>query len=240
MPCSRMSRFVLAMLGCVLLAACETQHFLADPKLDLSRTNPAILVFPIDAMLAEVTAGGSFEVNALWTQQAEGFADEALRKHLVGLGGKYVDIKSVPFDEASLAKVSHLVLMHSTVSAAISRHKYEWSEALPTHDGRFDWWLGNSGQAIIERTGARYGLFLSVRDSYAGPGRVMLIVSASLLLGVYVPGGKQEGQASLVDLSDGRVVWFNRLSREAGDLRTSAGAEETVKALLTGFPARKP
>lgn len=240
MPCPGMPRLIVATLGCFLLAACETRHFLADPNLDLSRSRPDILVFPVNMTLSEVTTGGTEEVNALWTQQAETHATEALRKHLAGFGGKFVEIELERFDEASLAQVSHLVMMHSAVSAAIGLHKYEMSETLPTHEGRFDWRLGTSGRAIVERTGARYGLFVSVTDSYAGPGRVMVMVTASLLLGVYLPGGKQSGQASLVDLADGRVVWFNRLFRESGDLRTPAGAEETVNALLTGFPVRKP
>ena len=46
-----------------------------------------------------------------------------------------------------------------------------------------------------------------------------------------MPGGQQVGFASLVDLNSGQVVWFNRLARETGDLRTADEAAETDKAL---------
>jgi hypothetical protein len=48
-----------------------------------------------------------------------------------------------------------------------------------------------------------------------------------------VPGGSQVGFASVVDLKTGDIVWFNRLIRPQGDLRTPAAAAETVKALVS-------
>jgi hypothetical protein len=53
------------------------------------------------------------------------------------------------------------------------------------------------------------------------------------LLGVGVPGGSQVGFASVVDLKTGDIVWFNRLIRPQGDLRTPEAAAETVKALVS-------
>ena len=42
--------------------------------------------------------------------------------------------------------------------------------------------------------------------------------------------------ASLVNLKDGQVVWFNAMNRPNGDLREAHAAEETVQALLRNFP----
>jgi hypothetical protein len=44
------------------------------------------------------------------------------------------------------------------------------------------------------------------------------------------------GFASLVDLETGNVVWFNRLARAAGDLRTEPAARETIQTLIAGLP----
>lgn len=41
---------------------------------------------------------------------------------------------------------------------------------------------------------------------------------------------------SLVDLDSGRVLWFNRVRRVSGDLRDQEAAQETLDALLAGFP----
>jgi hypothetical protein len=57
------------------------------------------------------------------------------------------------------------------------------------------------------------------------------------LLGIGVGGGAQIGYASLVDLNNGRVLWFNRLLRATGDLREPDKAAETLNALLDQFPA---
>jgi hypothetical protein len=62
---------------------------------------------------------------------------------------------------------------------------------------------------------------------------------AMALLGVGLAGGSQQGYASLVDLRDGRLVWFNALRRATGDLREPGSAEETLDALLQAFPSAR-
>ena len=43
-------------------------------------------------------------------------------------------------------------------------------------------------------------------------------------------------RASLVDLRDGKVVWFNLLVAQRGDLREADAANEAIASLLTGLP----
>jgi hypothetical protein len=102
---------------------------------------------------------------------------------------------------------------------------------LPSKDGKFDWSLGPAVESIARSHEADYALFLFVRDSYATGGRVALIVIGAAL-GAFVPGGAQVGFASVVDLRTGDIVWFSRLERPHGDLRTPDAAAETVKALV--------
>jgi hypothetical protein len=59
------------------------------------------------------------------------------------------------------------------------------------------------------------------------------VIVVGALLGVGVPGGAQVGFASVVDLRTGDIVWFHRLVRPHGDLRTPDAAGETVKALVS-------
>ena len=61
----------------------------------------------------------------------------------------------------------------------------------------------------------------------------MAFIVAAVLLGAGVPGGSQVGFASVVDLKTGDIVWFNRLARPSGDLRTPEAAEETVRTLVS-------
>jgi hypothetical protein len=85
------------------------------------------------------------------------------------------------------------------------------------------------------KTSADYALFFWIRDSYASAERKAAMI-AMALLGVGLTGGAQVGYASLVDLRDGRIVWFNALSRLSGDLREPGSAAETLDALLLAFP----
>jgi hypothetical protein len=88
---------------------------------------------------------------------------------------------------------------------------------------------------VKKATGARYALFSWLRDSYASAERKAAMIGLALL-GIGISGGQQVGYASLVDLETGRVVWFNRLARQSGDLREAESAAETVDALLSEFP----
>ena len=110
---------------------------------------------------------------------------------------------------------------------------------MPTKGETLDWTLGPLARQMREKTGARFALFFYISDSYAGPGRVALIMTMGLLFGVPVEGGTQAGFASLVDLETGDVVWFNRLERKTGDLRTPEAAAGTIDVLLQEFPREK-
>ena len=44
------------------------------------------------------------------------------------------------------------------------------------------------------------------------------------------------GFASLVDLRDGDIMWFNFLASASGDLRRKAPARKAIRKLLDGIP----
>ena len=64
----------------------------------------------------------------------------------------------------------------------------------------------------------------------------MFQVLSALLLGYIPAGGVQAGYASLLDLNKGKIVWYNHLYREVGDLRNEEGANESVGLFLKSFP----
>jgi hypothetical protein len=80
-----------------------------------------------------------------------------------------------------------------------------------------------------------------VRDSYASGGRTALrvfgfIAGAAMGTGLDIGGGQQHGIATLVDLRTGKVVWFNQLARQSGDLRERDEARKSVDLLLEDLP----
>jgi hypothetical protein len=193
---------------------------------------PTVVVMPLDVELSELTAGGLQEPRADWTETALSNLRAALEDQARHYDVKLVDYQpqhGTPEDQATSLQ---LVKLHRAVGSAVLLHHYNRQYQLPSKGDKFDWSLGPSSAAIARSQGADYALFLYVRDSYTSGGRAAAIVFAALL-GVGIPGGAQVGFASLVDLRSGDIVWFNRLARASGDLRTPPAAEETVKVLVS-------
>lgn len=228
---SRAARMLAVAIAVALLAGCAAQVQRQAPELrrEAAKT-PRIVVMPLDVELAQLTAGGLEEPQAEWTEAALKHMRAALAEEAKSRNVVLVDFqpeRGTPEDrEAS----RDLVKLHRAVGTAVMLHQYA-GYTLPSKDGRFDWSLGPAVESIARSHDADYALFLFVRDSYATGGRVALMVIGAAL-GAIVPGGAQVGFASVVDLKSGDIVWFGRLVRPHGDLRTPDAAGETVKALV--------
>jgi len=192
----------------------------------------SILITPIDVELYSLSAGGVPEPRADWTAAAQ----TNMKKELGRLREKYRG-DTVDLDEQTADQMAELLALHAAVARSIQlHHSIGGGFALPTKEGKLDWTFGDAMKPLQASTGARYALFIWVRDSYASAERVAAMVLMAAL-GVGLAGGTQQGYASLVDLETGRVLWFNNLARATGDLREPAKAVETVDALLRGFPS---
>lgn len=191
-----------------------------------------VLLMPIDVELYSVSAGGVQEPRADWTAKALTHMTQAIQARRQAARVEVVELQADKADE--FAEVQGL---HAAVAQAISLHQFGdpmW--ALPTKAGRLDWSFGDAMRPLREASGARYALFVWVRDSYTSAERVAMQIAIAAVSGVILAGGVQVGYASLVDLETGQVVWFNRLARAQGDLREPQPARESVDALLQGFP----
>lgn len=190
-----------------------------------------LLVVPADLELFSISAGGVTEPRADWTATAQRHFREALHARRKHFGARFKELMAQDLDE--FAELTHL---HGAVAQAVSLHHViggAWR--LPTKPGGLEWSLGDAVAPLREKSGADYALFFWIRDSYASAERKAAMV-AMALFGVGLTGGFQVGYASLVDLRDGRLVWFNALNRSYGDLREASSAQETLDALLRAFP----
>jgi hypothetical protein len=191
-----------------------------------------VVLMPVDVELFSLSAGGVLEPKADWTAAAQRFMSEAVAQKKVSW-----KLDAVTLTEAQANDFAEQVGLHAAVAGAISLHHFGGNVwALPTKGGQLDWSFADAMKPLQDKTGARYGLFLWVRDSYASAERKAAMVMLALV-GVGITGGFQVGYASLVDLQTGQVLWFNRLIRAAGDLREAAPARESIDLLLAGFPA---
>lgn len=191
-----------------------------------------LVVVPSDMELFSISAGGVQEPKADWTEAAQRHFKAALANRRNLLGQHVTELQEKDVDD-----FADLNALHGAVAQAVFlHHMIGGGFKLPTKNDALDWSLGDAVKPLREKTGADYALFTWVRDSYASAERKAAMV-AMALLGVGIAGGAQVGYASLVDLRDGRVIWFNDLRRASGDLREAQAALETVDALLRGFPA---
>lgn len=226
-----------AALGLVLtLAACATNSH--TQITELSRTQdraPRVLIMPVDVELMELTTFGRMEPKADWTEAGTKHVAAAIAAHNAerNLHMSAFDIDKMP--DGVRDELNQLIKLHGAVGNSILLHQYMEPAKLPNKQGKFDWSLGPQVKRLKDAADADYALFVFMRDSYSSGGRVAIMMVGALM-GVAVQGGVQIGFASLVDLNDGNVVWFNRLMRPQGDLRSAEGAKESATVLLTGLP----
>jgi hypothetical protein len=188
-----------------------------------------VVIAPLDVELFSISAGGVAEPKADWTDAAQKHMKDAMHLKAKSLGMASRELSEDQADE--LAEVLHL---HAAVARSIAIHHAGFLK-LPTKEDRLEWSFGDTLRPLQQATGARYGVFTWVRDSYASAERKAMMVGMALL-GIGIAGGAQIGYATLVDLETGQVLWFNQLARASGDLREDKAAVESVNALMTGFP----
>ncbi len=225
---------ITVLIFSLALAGCEVASFYTKEKLERGNKTAHVLLMTPDVQLGEVTAAGLVEPNAEWTAMAEKHIVTALKEQLAKRKSRLVLYKSPKADTPKARIHNQLIKLHSAVGSSILMHKFA-TQTLPTKEDKFDWTLGPQARIVGHEYGADYALFVYLRDTYTSPGRVAVMVLAAVL-GVGVPGGAQIGFASLVDLKTGDVLWFSRLARASGDLRTPSAAAESVKTLLKDFP----
>jgi len=226
-------RAVVVVALCGFLSACATQAIKITENLEWDGSKHKVLLMPLDVKLSELTAGGVLEPKAEWTQQAEQHITAAVNEFFRTERSVNLETADNWVKETELP--IQLTKLHEVVGTSVLLHAYLPQLKLPNKGDKFDWTLGMDTQILKEHYGADYALFLFVRDSYASAGRAaVIVIGAFLAVGIH--GGQQVAFASLVDLNTGDIVWFNRLAREAGDLRTAKPANDTVKLILDNFP----
>ena len=228
---------VFLLIGVLLLACggCVTTSQRGDGCALPPPSTNVLLVEP-DIILFELTAGGLEEPRADWTEAAKANVRMKLDEILQRTGDRLIPHQPPEGTSDRLHTHEQILKFHEVVGQSVLIHKYIPVYNLPTKEGCFDWTLGECVNALKKDTGADYALFIYLRDSYASPGRVAVMVVAAAVLGVGIPGGMQLGFASLVDLQTGQIVWFNRLVSSVGDLRTPEAAEKAIQELLANIP----
>lgn len=228
------ARVVLCALALVSVGAQAQPSRNLAPGFSQRTAASRLVVVPADLELFSIGAGGVREPRADWTLAAQQHVKSGLAARKQQLGTDVIGLEDKDMDE--LAEINSL---HGAVAQSVFLHHMLGGVLkLPTKNDALNWSLGEAVKPLKDKTGADYALFIWIRDSYASAERKAAML-AMAVLGVGIAGGAQVGYASLVDLNDGRIVWFNDLRRASGDLREAEPAKETVEVLLKGFPVKR-
>lgn len=240
---SRWTCIALLIAALALVSGCASTQVrtATDPAgRPLALAGTVVLIEP-DIELSELGAGGMAEPRKEWTNTARLLYPQAARETLARQGIGMAPDFALPADAGPDNRLRQLTLLSQAVSMSILRYgRGTGPGTLRNKHGKFDWSLGPGAQELRKATGADYGLFTYIRDSYASGGRQAMRIASLLLLGGDIGGGMQVGVASLVDLRTGQVVWHNLLIDQTGDLRNLQGARETAEDLLKGVRGTQP
>jgi len=220
----------------LLLAGCTSTRQQSSAGFVPPAGTYKLIVMRPDIAVSLVTAGGQLEQREDWTLQARDNVLASLRSQQARRGGTTqiaLTRAEAGSDDATIIELNQL---HEVVGQSIMLHKFSPGSALPSKKGKFDWTLGALATQYGGQSGYDYALFLFARDSFSSSGRAALQAVGVLgcMVGFcYIPqGGIQQAFASLVDLKTGDVVWFNFLTSDLGDIRTTEGANTMVAQLL--------
>jgi hypothetical protein len=237
--------FVLALLGSACAAAATRPATAPGEDGQPLRIEGTVVLVEPDIELSLVTAGGLLEPREAWSRDARRFYAEAVRTHLAAANAPQAPDFDVPDDLDPDSRLGQVVRLNEAVALSISQFLAPGGALATKRDAasqpRLDWTLGEGVAELRAASDADYALFTYVRDSYASGGRTALrvfgfIAGAAMGTGLDIGGGQQHGIATLVDLRTGKVVWFNQLARQSGDLRERDEAKKSVDRLLDGLP----
>jgi hypothetical protein len=241
-----MRSLVIGVLAVTALAlsACTTTQQTATAEFRPPEGNYRLIVMRPHVRVTVLTAGGLREPREDWTEQARANVLAALQEQQAKRGGK-ATIAATPQDAGADPQiVNELDRLHEAVGLTIRMHKYTPGFELPTKKGIFDWTLGPRAVEYGRVSGYDYALFLHAEDSFSSGGRIALQAVSMLgcVVGVCIvpASGSQVAFVSLVDLKTGKVVWYNFLFSEDGDIRKPEGAKEMVELLLDDMKPGQP
>ena len=186
---------------------------------------------PIDIEICELSLAGLCEPKADWTQNSKENIILGFQEILKTRNASLVKFKKKINNDS----INQIIKLHTQTGHEIINNEYG-QFSMPTKE-EFNWSIGKKVNLLNFEDKSDYALFLFFRDQYSSQERVVYsILTAVLFPGVIPIGGRQVAFASLVDLKNGNIVWFNGYYRSFGDVRDLESAKKTLEKLFEQFP----
>ncbi len=208
--------------------------FNTEPKYTIrtfNKNDPKILLMPVDIEICELTIAGMCEPSASWTQNSKNNIVASFKEILAKRNAVLIEYKENNENDHLI----QLIKLHTQIGQEIINNEYGPFE-LPTKK-EFNWSMGRKVNSLKKKYKSDYAIFIYFRDQYSSTERVIYnIVTAVLFPGIIPMGGSQLAFASLVNLTNGEITWFNGYYRSFGDVRSLEKARGTVNKLFEEFP----
>ena len=208
--------------------------FNTEPKYTIrvfTQDSPKILLMPVDIEICELTLAGMCEPSASWTQNSR---ENIITSFEEILNKRNAILKKYNKNEQN-DEIIQVIKLHTQTGQEIINNEYGTFK-LPTKK-EFKWTLGKKVKLLKKKYKSDYAIFIFFRDQYSSTERVIYnIVTAVLFPGIIPIGGSQIAFASLVNLNNGEITWFNGYYRSFGDVRDLENARDTVNKLFEEFP----
>lgn len=223
---ARYQRFLVMALAIALSGCAATASVKQIDRLETIGESPRFLIMTPDIKYYLLPTGGVPQLQAEWTEAARKNFSESLSAYTAE---RNIDVVAVAeLEQLSETEITYQKL-YAAVGSTVLNHHFG-ALKLPTKQGAFDWSLGPGISVIGKKYGADYALFSYYRDYQATGGRIVFAVLAG------VSAGAEVGFASLVDLRNGDIVWFNRVASGIGELRQADQARVAVDQLFKNLP----
>ena len=208
--------------------------FNTEPKYTIKvfdQDSPKILLMPVDIEICQLTLAGMCEPNASWTQNSR---ENIIVSFEEILNTRNAILKKYNKNDQN-NQIIQIIKLHTQTGQEIINNEYG-SFKLPTKE-EFKWSLGKKVKLLKNKYKTDYAIFIFFRDQYSSTKRVIYnVVTAILFPGIIPIGGSQLAFASLVNLNNGEVTWFNGYYRSFGDVRDLEKAKDTINTLFEDFP----
>lgn len=233
---SQLSRISVMLAITIVLSSCVSSVVSQiAPSEDWVPESSRVLLMPADARIHILTAGGTVEERADWTQQSRAHLMAALREELSARGVETVQYEEfgavIPWDPDH----APMIRLYDVVGTAIrGAYQLPTKRGLRTQTNDLDYSLGGTVLDLGDSYSAGYALLLHVDARYASGGRWAVAVLAAAG-GVSMPTDSLYAHASLVDLNDGKIIWFGLVAGSI-DAREQSGARTLVEGVLEELP----
>ena len=231
--------YVKFFLAFIFTSSFATHAIAETPKTYVKIEKPADGTFVInstEASLSELTATGNLDPKVEWSKNAKQALTKAANEYITEKKYKFIALDISDTDDSDALQI---VKLNDAVTDSIQLNSFPMAK-LPTKTD-FDWTIGDGAQKLVpddlkSENGQKYALFITTKGSYSSGGRKALLVTA-MLVGGSIPMGGQDVRASLVDLKDGKVVWYKYDVVSFGtDIRTEEGAKAEIEKLFKELP----